>query len=622
MPPDYRKTVLLGDRDPDRSALLADVIRNDFRAEVVRVEFFDDIEEKVVEALRASTTWKLVILAADLEESFIKPDPILPYHFFHIAKSSYTGVGCVYTHVEPPDPDVVGCFIHTFYSPPAGTPDRREVLIKSIADARAGGLRLWKKPTVELDDDPLHAEQVGALSPASDFGKAKDVLAYLIRDFQSGQCDAVTVSKLIQGASGAKVFRFRQVSAGPRVNERVLKIAHYSHEWKLAAEVTKHLKARETLGNAYRGHVPDIESFTASPDQPPQHITSYGDWRAIAYDFLGGEKFGRGGKEFGKFIDLETALIGSHEELRRKTAQTPFEEYFAVGAPCAAGRKHVLEVLLDWLCNNWYLARGHRGQKEVVWDYSDGPDDEFVRFPPYQLPARSKRYILNFLGGRKAQMGERLFDDWDERRDAVRNFVAGSALDLSGAYALAGQHSLILSPTHGDLNSNNILLWLDEEHPFLIDFPFYQESGHALQDFARLEVEVKFTLMDKQADSSREDLPALDYTHSQIPSWRALEEHVLRERWGSGNLKLPPGTFNSNVNLSHGLVNLIRVKARAVQQLHGGGRRSGFWAEYRPALLYHTLRAIGYDSLSPFKRLLAVFSAAELLSQCRLKRRS
>jgi hypothetical protein len=36
-------------------------------------------------------------------------------------------------------------------------------------------------------------------------------------------------------------------------------------------------------------------------------------------------------------------------------------------------------------------------------------------------------------------------------------------------------------------------------------------------------------------------------------------------------------------------------------------------AEYWPALLYHTVRAIGYPSLSVFERLLAVYSAGSIL---------
>src|SRR5689334_3858773 len=100
MPADYKKTVLLGDRDPERAALLIDVIKNDFRTEVVHVEFLDDVDTKVLEALGASKYWKVVLLAADLEESRTKPDTILPRDFSHIAKNNYSRIGCIFTQTE------------------------------------------------------------------------------------------------------------------------------------------------------------------------------------------------------------------------------------------------------------------------------------------------------------------------------------------------------------------------------------------------------------------------------------------------------------------------------------------------------------------------------------------
>lgn len=623
---DYKKTVLLGDRDPERAALLINIIKNDFRAEVVRVEFLDQVEAKVFDALRASKNWKVVLLATDLLESEKKLDPILPKDFSHIAKNNYGSIGAIYTETMPPDSDVVGHHLPAIYVPPhatSATPatvkKRRKEVIGNIKAARIGGLKQWEKPRITLDRDPILVEQVGALSPVADLDKAKDILAYLIRDFVNQDEDVVRVSALIQGASGAKVFRFRPEGTNSKVNERVLKIAHYHQEWKLSAEVSRHREAQETLGNNYKGHVPEIESLNTANDPSSQHISSYEDWRAIAYDFLGGSKFRKGGNRFGKFMDLETALIGSHAELQRKSAKTPLAKYFATAKICDAGRKQFLGFLLDWLCNAWYFEFGHVGEKEALWDYANVPDDQFERIPPYKFSGRRKRGILSFLDGQKAKMGERLFVRWPEHHKIVRDFITGNKATLERAFSLADEHSVMLSPSHGDLNSNNILLWLDEEHPFLIDFPLYQAAGHALQDFARLEVEIKFLLMDRQEDSHPGDLPAFDYTHSQVPLWQALEEHLLSDQWDSGELKLPPGCFDRNVRLSSDLINLIRTKAKDVQRHKRAKVSMSFWDEYRLALLYHTLRAIGYESLSPFKRLLAVFSAAELLATFRTK---
>lgn len=66
---------------------------------------------------------------------------------------------------------------------------------------------------------------------------------------------------------------------------------------------------------------------------------------------------------------------------------------------------------------------------------------------------------------------------------------------------------------------------------------------------------------------------------------------------------------------------LIRFQAKEIWDLRSARLDTdpGFWCEYAAALLYHTLRAIGYDSLSPFKRLLAIASELTInqLCQCR-----
>src|SRR6185503_5540512 len=175
----------------------------------------------------------------------------------------------------------------------------------------------------------------------------------------------------------------------------------------------------------------------------------------------------------------------------------------------------------------------------------------------------------------------------------------------------------LLSPAHGDLNSNNILLWLDEsDHPFMIDFPFYQEAGHALQDLARLEVEIKFALMDRQGHHEPHPLPALDHSASQINLWRELEDHFLSEKWqpneDAKKTAWQADGFKENVALCFTLVSLVRRRAWEVQCQRPENAPS-FHDEYFPALLFHTIQAIGFPSLSIFKRLLAVYSAGRLL---------
>jgi hypothetical protein len=160
------------------------------------------------------------------------------------------------------------------------------------------------------------------------------------------------------------------------------------------------------------------------------------------------------------------------------------------------------------------------------------------------------------------------------------------------------------------------MVWLEHEHPFLIDFPFYQEAGHALQDFARLETELKFALLDRQKDSPEKQLKAFEHTYSQMSIWQEMEDRLIAD-WKQKNSGWPAKGYTGNVRLCFEFVQLIRNRALAVQQNDKcpGLPAGDFLTEYWPALLYHTVRSIGYPSLSVFKRLLAVYSAGSILTE-------
>jgi hypothetical protein len=142
----------------------------------------------------------------------------------------------------------------------------------------------------------------------------------------------------------------------------------------------------------------------------------------------------------------------------------------------------------------------------------------------------------------------------------------------------------------------------------------FQEKGHALQDFAKLETEIKFVIMDCQEGSATNKLPAYDYTYSQMPLWKEMEDQLLKNNWKSPKRRWSKDGYRENVVFCLDLVQTIREKAEQVQKqplLHIP--KLDFFDEYRPPLLFHTLRAIGYESISIFKRLLAVYSASSLL---------
>jgi len=135
-----------------------------------------------------------------------------------------------------------------------------------------------------------------------------------------------------------------------------------------------------------------------------------------------------------------------------------------------------------------------------------------------------------------------------------------------------------------------------------------------MQDFARLEVEVKFQLMDHQHGTDATRLPALGWTWNQLDLWRDLEDRLNTEEWHvtPASVQLAD-RCGENVGLAHQLTcHLRRAASEVQQQALDGPDACAFLVEYRPALLFQTLRAIGYSSLPIFKRLLAVYSASVL----------
>jgi hypothetical protein len=481
---------------------------------------------------------------------------------------------------------------------------------------------LWDK------DNRMLSEQIRALSDERKLSDGEDHLARLIRRcIDCSRVRRIELEQLGQGKSGASVFLLhvenkRGADAEVKSNEFVLKLCRAGEVWKLESEVQGHIRANKGLGHpGYKEHMPALKEAHApsgglerpeKTEQPNRHIVWSGHWYAVHYDFLGGDKFG-------KFIDLETALVASASELERKMAGTDFAVEAAKMNKVRQARARVVEAILHWLCNSWY-ANSETGlvrrEKRVLWDLGDAPDQEYVVMPPYKLTGRSKGWIQSFLNGQEAEMGTRFFTDWVKNRQKVFRLISEGPSAVVQLGKLGKPLPVLLSHVHGDLNANNILLWLKHKHPFLIDFPCYQDAGHALQDFARLEVEIKFALLDRQRDSPEGRLKAFEHTYSQMLIWQEMEDHLLN-RWDEKVPRWRSKGYPGNVQLCYELVQVVRRKALEVQQngLCPGPAASDFLTEYWPALLYHTVRAIGYPSLSVFKRLLAVYSAGSILTK-------
>ena len=404
------------------------------------------------------------------------------------------------------------------------------------------------------------------------------------------------------GLSGASVFRVE--ASG---HEYVLKLYEVADRWKAEYEIESYGRVPASAGN-YRKHKPEIK-LPRFPSKGLPKAVEFGTWYAICFDYLGGQKFG-------KFLDLRTALTGSLSEIGRAVRESQCEDHWKTRIE-SDPRQQLLQLLLNWLSKAWCRADGLAKHGESrIWNFSDAPPKEYRRFPPYQLMSKVKGRIIGFLEDPDTTtLGERFVPHWGDHKKRVCQFIEGTGVDKIAG--LKGELDFVLSPAHGDLNSNNAFLWLDyPDHPFLIDFPMFQLEGHALQDFARLEVEIKFALMDRQTpDPPVRGPEALDLTWTQMELWIEMEAHLLSGQWNHDR-KLSKRGFKENVALSLRHIQLIREKAKAVQEQPIAGRVAAeFMAEYRPALLYHTLRAITYNLPSPFKRLLATYSASGLLQK-------
>ena len=623
-----RRVVLIGDPDAQRFAWLRDLLSEEFDVRARQAKSFDDVKN-LFHDKSAEFFPRVVFLTDDLpfSPSLPKRDPRI--NFIKLEEFFFgADLVCIVTKEDEPQLEDLTRrphHVHLRHFPP--TAEERERIIIELG-CLGSGLPFLKeesavKRILKYDrDNRILRRQICSLSESYKVEHGITQLCRLIgRCLNCDGAQTIEVRQLTQGKSGAIVFHVLRHSE--EVEEYVLKLTPSDSLWKLEAEVHGHLEAQKKTGlPSYKQHVARLKEPHREPPPDPHHperrfIVDSGRWYAIHYDFLGGQAFG-------KFIDLETELTAEPATLMKRTRGT---EKFSLASelPDAvfAHRLKVFGAALDGLCEIWYGNNELGGRRpETIWKMKDAPEREFVPLPPYWLTRRVKGWVQDFLDSREISIGARLIPDWTDHRERVLQLVSDSASAFKDPDRTT---TFTLSPVHGDLNSANLLLWLQyDKYPFLIDLPFYQKDGHALQDFAQLEVEIKLTLLDRQEESPVQELAAYDYSLSQIPLWIELESqllsnHALVAKTLRSVKQKPRGFeaegYKNNVELCYRLVMMLRQRACAIQQrpLAGAPDASSFADEYLPALLYHSVRAISYPSLSVFKRLLAVYASASIL---------
>lgn len=158
----------------------------------------------------------------------------------------------------------------------------------------------------------------------------------------------------------------------------------------------------------------------------------------------------------------------------------------------------------------------------------------------------------------------------------------------------------VLTVSHGDLNNANILFKDDRRNnPWLIDFA-HTGYGHYLRDFAKLEAEIKFGLMDKKNEGALDRLPCwldMDNVLDVLPFGETsyIQPHVWKET-------------DTEILKAYSVIRHLRLLSsdRMI------GSKESHIAQYRTALFLYTLQTLAFRDISPCKKIFAFRSASRL----------
>lgn len=438
--------------------------------------------------------------------------------------------------------------------------------------------------------------QIQWLDPQGDPIKGKDILCQLLCQILP-DVRSFTVHSIGQGFSGARVFRI-SCSRNEGPSDFVLKLTPLREDWKCEHEVRSCRKIQKTLG---RGNVPFVPTVYVIDEGhgmngPPAQFSG---WTAVLYTLLGGDAL--------VTVDFERVFSDPNDCLT-KLAST--------GSPPSPDMNESLaSFFLDKLAEE--LARLYRVGVRVVYrslfSVSESQQQRPLSFPPYSFTAWENCKITESIHhlnqyGRSIKRAK-----WTRNRKLVLSCLSEKATTLEKLQPLFKKRPVLLANVHGDMNANNVLMTLNYGLPFLIDLACFQSEGHIVQDYARLEIAIKIELMGREKIGAPQ---GLDLNSDTFGKWCTAEDWLCG--WPADNVLLKEKVANdSTVVKTYSLCLYVRCLARQVhisilRRLHC---KVNFERSYNAAVLYHTVRAIRYDSLPHLKRIFAVYCAGKVMEQ-------
>lgn len=155
---------------------------------------------------------------------------------------------------------------------------------------------------------------------------------------------------------------------------------------------------------------------------------------------------------------------------------------------------------------------------------------------------------------------------------------------------------------HGDPNPRNCLVNpTDSSDLQLIDCGGYSSNGRLVSDLALIERDVKLVLMRIEGSAGG----FFDLEVGELPNWCHTETDAISRKLNYSRALAPASS--DSLGRAYSLIGRIRERAKELSSCDDHGRH------YFAALLYWTLDILKYPAVRPTKKLLAIYSAGEII---------